>query len=813
MKTAFNRQFSAFSTSRRSVGALLAAPFSLLFSEKTTLPRSARWPKWLIAILIGYVILAVIYSVSTPIFEPPDEVTHFPVIDIIADTGKLPVQDPDTVTLWQQEGSQPPLYYLLSAPLIRLINRDDLAARQVHNPHARIGIGLATDNHVSVLHDWGTESFPWRNTALAVHIVRFFSILLGLGTVIAIYWTVRLALPGQTAIQFTAVLLAAFNPMFLFISSSVNNDNLINLLSAATIAWTLHLWRAGLTPQRILVMAILLALASISKLSGLALYPVAGLAVLLIAWRNRMPPPHLIGAAIIVSITWAVLAGWWYARNVRLYDDPTGMNRMIEIIGPRDHTVTLSELGDEFEGLRLSFWGVFGTLNVIAPDWLFDYGDALLLAPLVALLLVAVKAYQRPAKKQGAASISPGRRKFALSRENLDRIFPILLLALHALIVFVALINWTRRTPATQGRLMFPALGALATLMALGIAHLFPREIRGIATPAAAIPLVIAAVILPFHTIRPAYRLPQEVKAIPDSAIPVEAQFGPIQLLGVEIGDQAVEPGREDDGLNVTLYWRPLAHTDVDMSLYVQVFGLPHAESSSGLQEIGKIDTYPGGGLLRTTTWDLNTIYADHYRLPITADALTPVQPRLKIGWRDFVTGEEFAPQTFDGDPRDAVTVDSGRVIGADQTLQDGVGPGAVFNGALRLNRSRVDPTTAQSGASVTVALEWEASARVPEDFTILVHLIDPAGGDQPLAQGDAPPLDGRWPTSAWEPGHSFVDEHTIALPADLPPGAYWIAVGFYRPADFTRLPVETDNETLPGAILLPQTVTVDNQE
>jgi len=155
------------------------------------------------------------------------------------------------------------------------------------------------------------------------------------------------------------------------------------------------------------------------------------------------------------------------------------------------------------------------------------------------------------------------------------------------------------------------------------------------------------------------------------------------------------------------------------------------------------------------------------------------------------------------------VTVDGGRVIGVDQPLADGVGPGAVFDGALRLNRSRIDPVAAQAGKSVTVALEWEASARVPEDFTILVHLIDPAGGDQPLAQGDAPPLAGRWPTSAWQPGNSFVDEHTIALPADLPPGTYRIAVGFYRPADFTRLPVETDNATLPGAILLPQTVTI----
>ena len=99
-------------------------------SQSPPTPPTARrvWigPRWLIAVLIGYVALAVIYSVSTPIFEPPDEVFHFPLIDHIADTGSLPVQDPAIETAWHQEGSQPPLYYLLSAPLVRLIDRGDL---------------------------------------------------------------------------------------------------------------------------------------------------------------------------------------------------------------------------------------------------------------------------------------------------------------------------------------------------------------------------------------------------------------------------------------------------------------------------------------------------------------------------------------------------------------------------------------------------------------------------------------------------------------------------------------------------------------
>jgi hypothetical protein len=193
----------------------------------------------------------------------------------------------------------------------------------------------------------------------------------------------------------------------------------------------------------------------------------------------------------------------------------------------------------------------------------------------------------------------------------------------------------------------------------------------------------------------------------------------------------------------------------------------------------------------------------------IDEDAHTPVRPKVKIGWRDFVTETELPVTLLNGDPRDPVVLDAGRIVADEHTLSDGQGPNAVFSGVMRLNRSRITPTELAPGDALTIDLEWEALADIGEDFTILVHLIDPADPDTPLAQGDAPPLEGRWPTSAWVPKMTFVDRHTITPGDDIPPGEYRIAVGFYRPADYTRLPVETQNETLPGAVLLPQMVKV----
>ena len=55
---------------------------------------------WLIA--AAFMLLASTYSVVTPVFEASDEISHYPVIQHIATTGALPVQNPEVETLWEQ---------------------------------------------------------------------------------------------------------------------------------------------------------------------------------------------------------------------------------------------------------------------------------------------------------------------------------------------------------------------------------------------------------------------------------------------------------------------------------------------------------------------------------------------------------------------------------------------------------------------------------------------------------------------------------------------------------------------------------------
>ena len=87
---------------------------------------------WLLAILLGYLLLAIAFSIIVPIYEAPDELQHGFYVKHLTDGKGLPVLDiasgrgPGTrmgfpprpyTDVWSQEGGQPPLYYAVGAIL------------------------------------------------------------------------------------------------------------------------------------------------------------------------------------------------------------------------------------------------------------------------------------------------------------------------------------------------------------------------------------------------------------------------------------------------------------------------------------------------------------------------------------------------------------------------------------------------------------------------------------------------------------------------------------------------------------------------
>jgi hypothetical protein len=316
-----------------------------------------------------FCLIATGYSTVTPLFESPDELWHYPYVWHIAQTGSLPVQMPGQPQLWEHEGGQAPLYYLLAALLTWPIDSRDLPLLLNRNPHADVGLVTADRNINLVIHTQ-REAWPWQGAVLAVHLVRFFSVLLATGTVWLIYWLGLLLYPARPEIALVAMTLVAFNPMFAFIAGSVNNDNLI------TFTATLTLWRLlSLLGQRndnplsiwhFVGLGCLTGVTALSKLSGLGMLGLAMLTVLWLGWRQRSWRIALLGNGVVFLLT-AIIAGWWYWRNLLLYNDWSGTQTTLLIMAPRPFAPTLMQWLHEAAGLLHSFWGVFGYFSLLLP--------------------------------------------------------------------------------------------------------------------------------------------------------------------------------------------------------------------------------------------------------------------------------------------------------------------------------------------------------------------------------------------------------------------------------------------------------------
>jgi hypothetical protein len=392
-------------------------------------------------ILVAFVALSLIYAWATPVFEASDELWHFGLVDHIADTGGLPVQNPDVATAWEQEGSQPPLYYLIAAALVSPIDRSDIDSLRQPNLHAKAGIPGDSDNKNLVLHD--SPRPPLEKTALAVYVVRLFSIALGVVTVSMVYVCAEMIGGKRTALL--AAGLTAFNPMFLFITASVNNDNLVTALNSVVICLMLRLLRDGFNTRRSILIAVLIALASLSKLSGLVLVPAVALAALWVAYHRR-DWRGLVTLGALMAGMWLVLAGWWYLRNLNLYHELFGTQMMVAVAGPRVGDFTIQTLLDEFQGFRIAYWGLFGAVNIQTFEWFYVLMDIVVVAALAGLA-----------------------RQVWLKRADREYLARIGLLGFIIAIGAVSVITWTAQTYASQGRLLFPFVAATSTLLAVGI--------------------------------------------------------------------------------------------------------------------------------------------------------------------------------------------------------------------------------------------------------------------------------------------------------------------------------------------------------
>ncbi|MBN1953830.1 MAG: glycosyltransferase family 39 protein [Anaerolineae bacterium] len=417
-------------------------------------------------IVTAYVLLGGLYAALTPAWQVPDEPAHYNYVRAIAEEGAFPVMergDYDPAYLEQltsqqfpadmpidaitYEDHQPPLYYLLAAPVYILFDGALLPLRLV-------------------------------------------SVAVGAALLVIVYGLTRSLFPAQPFLAIAAAALVAFLPQHIAMTAGVENDALAELwIGAALWMAVRYVQRKSGGRQFLVGWGLTLGLGMLTKVSTYVVLPVSLLAIWLRARREeggRSLGQSLRAAAprwAWMMLAVVLLTAPWFARSISLYgwSDPIGQARHNSVVVGQLTTVdALAQYGwgwllGRFAHFTFqSFWGQFGWMGV--PLQPAIYGVLAILS----LLLLA-----------GAAGWLFDRCRPRLAAAQRDGL---ILLATSAVLTLLLYLAYNVTFVQHQGRYLFPALIPLAVSAALGIDWLLaPRTARRAAAALAALGIGMAA--------------------------------------------------------------------------------------------------------------------------------------------------------------------------------------------------------------------------------------------------------------------------------------------------------------------------------
>jgi hypothetical protein len=120
------------------------------------------------------------------------------------------------------------------------------------------------------------------------------------------------------------------------------------------------------------------------------------------------------------------------------------------------------------------------------------------------------------------------------------------------------------------------------------------------------------------------------------------------------------------------------------------------------------------------------------------------------------------------------------------------------FQNEIRLVGYDLEKTTWRAGENLNVDLYWLAQQTPSQDYRVFLHLA-PTDDTGVVAQRDSMPQSGYGATTRWDPGELIVDEHSLHIGADVPPGSYYLLMGLYRPEPMQNLSIVQSPGVLPG--------------
>jgi 4-amino-4-deoxy-L-arabinose transferase-like glycosyltransferase len=237
--------------------------------------------------------------------------------------------------------------------------------------------------------------------------MRVLSALMAAGTVLFVYLFLMELLPRRRWAWAAGALVAAFQPLFGFISGGVNSDNLLYLLAAATF-WSLaRAFRRGLDPLGGALIGAFVGLGLVTKFNMLGFLPAFALALAVMvrrAWRTERGAAlrgvaWAAGLAAVPVVTYLALNRYVWHRGaipggIGSVQAATGATRTFNFREELSHIwqLFLPPVGMRHQFSYLPLWktwfkgfmGRFGWLDYTFPYQFYGYALA------VSLVVIAM---------------------------------------------------------------------------------------------------------------------------------------------------------------------------------------------------------------------------------------------------------------------------------------------------------------------------------------------------------------------------------------------------------------------------------------
>jgi hypothetical protein len=235
----------------------------------------------------------------------------------------------------------------------------------------------------------------------------------------------------------------------------------------------------------------------------------------------------------------------------------------------------------------------------------------------------------------------------------------------------------------------------------------------------------------------------------------------------------------------VRICWQTLSPSDQDYTVLVHLVGPEN-------QVVTSRHTYPGLGSFPTSKWLTDYRFCDQITVEIPEDLQKTLVYQLEVGLLDAQDGERLQAYNQDGSQLSHTFVRGLRL----EALQEPV-PDVALDAEDPIQLvSAEQPQNWRGGEDHLITMTWRVNEKLTQDYTVFIHLRDLQTGEN-VAQADGPPLNGWYPTSAWEIGEFVDDEHVFSLPEMISPARYKLVTGWYDPQTSQRLGEEIILDTV----------------